>query len=277
MQTIGERLEEARKRRGISIREAAEATKIRGDYLQKFESNQFDLNLADIYVRGFLRGYASFLKLPADKVLNDFKSLGLTTRPKAPSREVYGRMELSVSKSGEREEEEEPKAAEGGGRPAAAPARSIKRSASGMPPAPFINPDLVIRAAIGVGAVAVAWLVIWGVLAMFDSGETPAATGSGTAVTSSPAVAPAPAVLESVTFVATGPVTLQVWSLAPNGTPGEVLLNSVTLRNGESRVVPWVAGMYGTASARENFAVVVRGQRASVGASGSGPFRLPAP
>ena len=51
MQTIGERLEEARKRKGISIREAAEATKIRGDYLQKFESNQFDLNLAEIYVQ----------------------------------------------------------------------------------------------------------------------------------------------------------------------------------------------------------------------------------
>ena len=49
MQTIGERLEDARKRKGISIREAAEATKIRGDYLQRFESNQFDLSLADIY------------------------------------------------------------------------------------------------------------------------------------------------------------------------------------------------------------------------------------
>ena len=35
MQTIGERLEEARKKRGLSLREAAEATKIRGDYLQK--------------------------------------------------------------------------------------------------------------------------------------------------------------------------------------------------------------------------------------------------
>ena len=32
MQTIGERLEEARKRKGISIREASEATKIRSEY-----------------------------------------------------------------------------------------------------------------------------------------------------------------------------------------------------------------------------------------------------
>ena len=44
MQTIGERLEEARKRKGISIREAAENTKIRGDYLQKFEANTFDID-----------------------------------------------------------------------------------------------------------------------------------------------------------------------------------------------------------------------------------------
>ena len=68
MQTIGERLEEARKRKGISIREAAEATKVRGDYLHKFESNQFDINLPEIYVRGFLRTYASYLKLPGDKL-----------------------------------------------------------------------------------------------------------------------------------------------------------------------------------------------------------------
>ncbi len=58
MQTIGERLEEARKKKGISLREAAEATKIRGDYLQKFEGNHFDIGLTEIYVRGFLRTYA---------------------------------------------------------------------------------------------------------------------------------------------------------------------------------------------------------------------------
>ena len=59
MQSIGERLEEARKKKGISIREAAEATKIRGDYLQQFENNRFDINLTEIYVRGFLRAYAA--------------------------------------------------------------------------------------------------------------------------------------------------------------------------------------------------------------------------
>ena len=64
MQTIGERLEEARKKKGISIREAAESTKIRGDFLQKFEGNHFDIGLTEIYTRGFLRNYANYLKLP---------------------------------------------------------------------------------------------------------------------------------------------------------------------------------------------------------------------
>src|SRR5438128_1832968 len=102
MQTIGERLEEARKKKGISIREAAEATKIRGDYLQKFESNQFDIGLTEIYTRGFLRNYANYLKLPADRILNDYAALGRgEVRPRQPSREIYGRMDITVATAGE--------------------------------------------------------------------------------------------------------------------------------------------------------------------------------
>ena len=97
MQTIGERLEEARKRKGISIREASEATKIRSDYLHKLESNSFDLNLPEIYIRGFLRNYANYLKLNADKMLADYKSLapneGRASRRE--NREIYGRMDLA--------------------------------------------------------------------------------------------------------------------------------------------------------------------------------------
>src|ERR1700753_901263 len=101
MQTIGERLEDARKRKGLSIREAAEATKIRGDYLQKFEANQFNIGLTDIYIRGFLRNYSNFLQVPADRISSDYNSLGhAEPRPRQPHREVYGRMEVSVSSSG---------------------------------------------------------------------------------------------------------------------------------------------------------------------------------
>ncbi len=96
MQTIGERLEEARKRKGISIREAADTTKIRGDYLQKFEANSFDLNLPPLYVRGFVRNYARYLDLDPALFLQDYDN-HLAAEGKAvhrETREVYGRVDF---------------------------------------------------------------------------------------------------------------------------------------------------------------------------------------
>lgn len=76
MQTIGERLLEARQRRGVSIREAAESTKVRGDYLMAMEANQFDsIPLADVYKRGFLKIYARFLRLDSDRITGEYNGL----------------------------------------------------------------------------------------------------------------------------------------------------------------------------------------------------------
>jgi cytoskeleton protein RodZ len=74
MQSIGERLEETRKRKGISLREAAEATKIRSDYLGKIEQNQFDFELPEIYKRGFLKNYARYLKLDPENILSEYSA-----------------------------------------------------------------------------------------------------------------------------------------------------------------------------------------------------------
>ena len=94
MQSIGERLEEARKRKGISLREAAEATKIRSDYLGKMEQNQFDFELPDIYKRGFLKNYARYLELDPENILNDYTSaLQGKSRPgKKSGTELFGSM-----------------------------------------------------------------------------------------------------------------------------------------------------------------------------------------
>jgi len=86
MQTIGERLEEARKRKGISIREAAETTKIRGDYLQKFEANSFDIDLPALYIRGFVRTYARFLELDPERIVSEVEAV-LTKDSKPQRRE----------------------------------------------------------------------------------------------------------------------------------------------------------------------------------------------
>ena len=68
---IGQKLEEARNRKGISIREASESTKIRGDYLTAFESNNFEIKLPEVYLRGFVRLYARFLDIDQDAILAD--------------------------------------------------------------------------------------------------------------------------------------------------------------------------------------------------------------
>ncbi|MFZ9345143.1 MAG: helix-turn-helix domain-containing protein [Opitutales bacterium] len=73
MQTLGERLQEARQRLGVTLREAAEFTKIRTDYLQAMEAGQFEsIPLADVYKRGFVKLYAKYLRLDEEKAAADF-------------------------------------------------------------------------------------------------------------------------------------------------------------------------------------------------------------
>ena len=75
MQTLGERLQEARQRLGVTLREAAEFTKIRTDYLQSMEANQFEsIPLADVYKRGFVKLYAKYLRLDDEKAGADFNT-----------------------------------------------------------------------------------------------------------------------------------------------------------------------------------------------------------
>jgi cytoskeletal protein RodZ len=92
MQTIGEKLEEARKRKGISLREAAEATKIRSDFLGNIEKNIYDYDLPQIYKNGFIVNYAKYLKLNHSKILTQYQEqlIANTKRSKKASTELFG-------------------------------------------------------------------------------------------------------------------------------------------------------------------------------------------
>lgn len=77
-------MEEARNRKGISIREASESTKIRGDYLSAFESGNFDLKLPEVYLRGFIRVYARFLGIDPESAVSDLSlELGVSQNKSA--------------------------------------------------------------------------------------------------------------------------------------------------------------------------------------------------
>lgn len=75
MQSLGERLQEARQRLGVTTREAADVTKIRSDFLQAMEANQFEsIPLGDVYKRGFTKIYAKYLRLDDEKAVADFNT-----------------------------------------------------------------------------------------------------------------------------------------------------------------------------------------------------------
>jgi hypothetical protein len=67
---IGSALRRARLLRGKSIEEASRETRIRADYLHALEREHFEALLGDVYVRGFLRSYSTYLGLDATKVLS---------------------------------------------------------------------------------------------------------------------------------------------------------------------------------------------------------------
>jgi transcriptional regulator with XRE-family HTH domain len=249
MQSIGERLEEARKRKGITIREAAEAIKIRSEYLHKFEGNQYDIRLPEIYVRGFLRSYANYLKLPADKIISDYNALGLATAGKSRAslnREVYGRMDISGSAT---PKETAPASAPDARQSASAaadsahggvspieqpssaprnPATFVPHTSGGLP----IDKKLLIKA----GAIAVGTLVIIIVLLWAIFGGRGAKPDAPVAQTAAPAeIWLRPQAGEPVLTLVSknGPVIVKAGMSS-----GGAILYQGTIPAGESRVIP---------------------------------------
>lgn len=271
MQTIGERLEEARKKKGISIREAAEATKIRGDYLQKFESNHFDIGLTEIYTRGFLRTYAVFLKLPADRILNDYAALGRTeSRPRPSAREIYGRLDVSTSAATEEPETTGPAAEAAPAAPPQRPSAQRTRTGSSLPTGP--DPAVVFKYTKGV--LGIVGLLVLGLLVkvlFFPSRAEDPVKRPASATT-----APRGPVLG---LVATSPVQVNIRRKNADETEGEVIYAGM-MSAGESRTVPRPGALFIEASAAENLQIEINGRRHNLGqllGNGYQRGQLPAP
>jgi hypothetical protein len=72
MESVGEILREARKKKGIGIPEVSETTKISVRILEALEDNRFDVLPAAIYVKGFLKTYSEYLGLDANEVIDQY-------------------------------------------------------------------------------------------------------------------------------------------------------------------------------------------------------------
>ncbi len=102
MAALGERFRIAREARGLTLAEVSEQTRIRSVYLAAIEEEQWDRIGAAVYVRGFIRTYASFLKLDVEHALREYAgSPAVWSSPEA-SEEREEAMAASASAAGKR-------------------------------------------------------------------------------------------------------------------------------------------------------------------------------
>jgi cytoskeleton protein RodZ len=73
--TIGQLLSDSREAIRASLYQASQDTKIRVDFLESMENDDFEFVSGGLYVRGMLRSYVRWLGLPEDRVLAEFDRL----------------------------------------------------------------------------------------------------------------------------------------------------------------------------------------------------------
>jgi cytoskeletal protein RodZ len=72
MASFGEKLRLEREMRGVSLREIADATKISVRFLRALEEDRVDVLPGGLFPRAFVKQYAQFLGLDAEKLAADF-------------------------------------------------------------------------------------------------------------------------------------------------------------------------------------------------------------
>ena len=72
---LGQVLREAREQKRVSLAEAQQATKIRQTFLQALEQENYEILPPPVYIRGFLKTYATYLGLNPHEVVQAFDEL----------------------------------------------------------------------------------------------------------------------------------------------------------------------------------------------------------
>ncbi len=69
---IGDKLRTERERQKLTIQDIAKATSIRALYIEAIEKGEYNSLPGTVYAKGFIRNYATFLKLDADEAVHQF-------------------------------------------------------------------------------------------------------------------------------------------------------------------------------------------------------------
>lgn len=84
MPTVGEILRTEREKQGLSVKDVEKATSIRALYLQAIEDGNFKVLPGEVYLKGFIRNYASFLNLDPGKMMDIYRSSQEPMSPPSP-------------------------------------------------------------------------------------------------------------------------------------------------------------------------------------------------
>jgi hypothetical protein len=81
MGTLGRYLQDARQARGIDLRDAAQQTRISIHFLKALEEEDFSKLPGKVFVKGFLKSYAKFLRLDENAVMALYEESGQKQSP----------------------------------------------------------------------------------------------------------------------------------------------------------------------------------------------------
>ena len=85
MSAVSDQLRHARETQKITVQQVAEVTKIRTDHLRALEEGNFDVFSAPVYIKGFVRSYATMLKLDVPQIMAALEAeLGQTQKFSEP-------------------------------------------------------------------------------------------------------------------------------------------------------------------------------------------------
>ena len=68
----GETLRKERERQKLTIQDIEQGTSIRSAYIEALEKGDYDALPGEVYAKGFVKNYANFLNLDAEKLAKDF-------------------------------------------------------------------------------------------------------------------------------------------------------------------------------------------------------------
>jgi cytoskeletal protein RodZ len=85
MSEVGEQLQAARNALKLTVQQVADTTKIRTDHIRALEEGNYEIFSAPVYIRGFVRIYATHLKLNTPQIMAVLNAeLGRTEKFREP-------------------------------------------------------------------------------------------------------------------------------------------------------------------------------------------------